>query len=183
MRTAPCLGLRLGLTLHESVLRRKVQRLATEYPSPGAVSVEDWLMDVAWSRGADVVVRTIHNRDGFIPPSRAVLSNEDLVVAICQLQAEDRPQMLRLAAQLISAGAVDASRLAFYAKRERVTRILAELARQALRVEPDHAVWRALARGIGRQNRLRDSLLHWTRLAEPIMRQHAPNAERWVLRR
>ena len=52
----------------------------------------------------------------------------------------DRPQMLRLAAQLISRGAVDFEELAAVAVRERVGFILAELARNACRVDPEHVI-------------------------------------------
>lgn len=67
------------------------------------------------------------------------------------------------------------------AVRERAEPILAELARQALSVEPRHKTWlgiRDLFRG---EASLREPLLHWTRLAEPIMMPGKPNAAGWRL--
>ena len=77
------------------------------------------------------------------PPER-LLSNEDIVVAICQPQELDRPQMLRLAAQFISRKAVKVLDLIRLARRERADRVLAELARQALKVDPQHEIWREI---------------------------------------
>lgn len=109
------------------------------------------------------------------------MSNPELVTGICQVQALDRPQWLRAAAQLITRGVVDLSELLLLARRERVERILAELARQALKVDADHPAWRRIAEEFGGATPLPDSLLHWTRLAEPVMRPGRPNAASWKL--
>jgi hypothetical protein len=175
------LARRLGTTVHESVLRRKLLRLSRAFPSPDAGCLEDWLVDVANARGARVVVRTSPPSPAFVAPPASTLANEDLVVGICHLQGLDRPQMLRLAAQLISRGAVDVRRLQLAARRERVGRVLAELARQALRVDPAHIVWRSLFEAFGELPRLREPLLHWSRLAEPVMRDGRINAACWRL--
>ena len=53
----PILAVRLGTTVHESSLWRKLMRLSAEYPSPGATACEDWLVDVANARGARIVTR------------------------------------------------------------------------------------------------------------------------------
>ena len=137
-------------------------------------------MDVANARGARVVTRN-PEPVGFAAPERGQLPDEELVVGICQLQCLDHPQMLRLAAQLISRETVDVHRLQLVARRERADRVLAELARQALRVDPTHRTWRALYDAFGSLPRLREPLLHWTRLAEPVMRNGRCNAETWRL--
>jgi hypothetical protein len=107
------------------------------------------------------------------------LSNEELVVAICQPHGLDRPQMLRLAGQLISREAVDFGRLRLVAERERAGVVLGGLAREALRVAADHPLWRKLAAAFPRP--IAEPLLHWTRLAQPVMRNGRCNAQAWRL--
>lgn len=175
------LAQRMGVTCHESPLRHKLERLRVELPSTTAPCLEDWLMDVANARGARVVVRPIAPAIDFRTPPMNRLDNEELITGLCQFQCLDRPQMLRLAAQLISRGAVDPARLAFIAQRERTERVLAALAEAALRIEPAHPVWTKLREHLRDVRPLRDVVLHWTRLAEPVMRAHAPNAAAWKL--
>lgn len=172
---------RLGTTVHCSPLRFRLARLRERHPAATAGCLEDWLVDVANARGARVVCRLERPDPDFSPPSDQELPNEELIVGICQLQALDRPQMLRLAAQLISRRAAVPERLALAAERERAGRVLAELARQALRVDPEHALWRYLAERFGRMPPLRDTLLHWTRLAEPVPGAGHVNAASWRL--
>jgi hypothetical protein len=172
---------RLGKTVHVSPLRFRLLRLTAAYPSPGAACLEDWLVDVANARGARVVTRPHPPSACFVPPSETALSNEELVVAICQLQCLDRPQMLRLAAQLVSRDAVDIRRLVNLALRERVGVVLAELARQALRIDPVHAGWSSILETFRRERPPSEPLLHWTRLAEPIMRDGRCHAAGWKL--
>jgi hypothetical protein len=109
------------------------------------------------------------------------VTNAELVTGICQVQALDRPQWLRAAAQLITRGDVHLPELIFLARRERVERILAELARQALKVDAGHPAWLAIAEAFANARPLRDSLVHWSRLAEPVMRPGRPNAASWKL--
>ncbi|MBI5154915.1 hypothetical protein HZA57_06735 [Candidatus Poribacteria bacterium] len=172
---------RLGMTVHESLLRRKLRSLRDEFPSATSECLEDWLVDVANGRGAGVVARPVPAPEGFVGPSTTRLGNEELVTGICQLQCLDRPQMLRLAAQLISRRAVDPGRLRLVARRERSGAVLASLAASALRVEPRHPTWRALHEGLADEPPLKDVVLHWTRLAEPVMRSRSPNARSWKL--
>jgi len=172
---------RLGLTIHESVLRRKLLSLQARFPSATAACIEDWLIDVANARGANVVVRPDAELDRFAAPGTDTLANEELVGGICQLQCLDRPQMLRLAAQLISRGVVQVGALALIARRERIGGVLAALAAAALRVDPQHPVWRSLREQLAHERPLRDVLLHWTRLAEPVMPRGAPNRGVWRL--
>jgi hypothetical protein len=182
MRNEDILAKRLGMTIHISPLRFRLQDVYTgSRGSTTASCLEDWLVDVANVRGATVVRRPGGPPREWVPPVEEVLSNEELVVAICQVQGLDRPQILRLAAQLISCQAVSPDTLLGLAERERVRPILAELARQALRVDRTHPLWQLLARRLGDEKPLRDSLLHWTRLAEPVMKDGRCNAQSWRL--
>jgi hypothetical protein len=174
------LGHRLGLTVHVSPLRFKLQRLRERFP-PAGDCIEDWLLQVANARGARVVVPP-HDRSAcFTAPPLEALSEEELAVAICQLNGLDRPQLLRLAAQMISRGSVAPVRLRLVAERERAGAVLAELARQALKVEPEHAQWQAVAALFKHAHPLREPLLHWTRLAEPMPQNGRCNAAAWRL--
>jgi hypothetical protein len=48
-------------------------------------------------------------------------------------------------------------------------------------VEPNHKVWQDVMRAFAEERPLRDTLIHWTRLAEPIMAFGKPNAQGWRL--
>ena len=172
---------RLGKSTHVSSLRMKLQGLREKFISSSANSLEDWLIDVANARGARIVFRENRPESDQIVVPEEVLSNEELVVGMCQLQCEDRPQMLRLAAQMISRKTVDVQRLCLIARRERSGAVLAALARQALRVEAQHEAWLVIAEIFAAEGQLRDALLHWTRLAEPIMTDGRCNAASWRL--
>lgn len=174
------LAQRLGINYHVSPLRFKIKRLAEKYPSRNFAGLEGWLVDVANARGARVITPFVSAHD-FVPPPADVLSNEELVTVICQPQGMDNPQLLRLAAQLISGHSINAGELKLLAKRERIGRVLAELARQALRVEPAHAIWLAIFSFFGNEPPFREPLLHWTRLAEPVAGPQGVNAASWRL--
>lgn len=175
------LAQRLGKTAHVSPLRFKLQRLAQQFPVADTLHLEDWLIELANARGARIIIRDVESK--CIPnlPDKHLVSNEELVVGICQLQCRDRPQILRLAAQLISRGAVEWQRLKHLAEMERVEPILAELARQALRVDPEHPTWQKIADTFHNETPLRQPLLHWTRLAQPVMKHGRYNAQSWKL--
>ncbi len=172
---------RLGTTVHVSPLRMKLERLRVEYPSPSAACLEDWLVDVANERGARIVFREDRPRDASVGLPRLRLSDEELIVGICELQNRDRPQMLRLAAQLISRHAVNLHRLCHMADLDRAGIVLAELARQALKVDEEHTTWQAIAKRFAHERPPRDTLLHWSRLAEPVMKNGRCDAQRWEL--
>lgn len=175
------LAQRLGINCHVSPLRFKIKRLAEKYPSRNnSAGLEEWLVDVANARGARAITPFTPAHD-FVPPHEDMLSNEELVAAICQPQGLDNPQILRLAAQIISAQTVNFGKLKLVAERERVGRVLAELARQALRVDSEHATWSAIMNHFGNEPPFREPLLHWTRLAEPVMGTGGVNAARWRL--
>lgn len=177
----PTLASRLGLSAHTSPLRMRLISLAKRYPSTDTKCLEDWLLDVANRRGARIVVRD-HSADHvFTPPPEEELSNEELVVAICQLQGADRPQLLRLAAQLISRKALDITQLKRIATRERVGSVLKTMARSALTVEPEHPHWKMLAVAFSEAPEPHDVVIHWSRLAEPVMKNGRCNASAWRL--
>lgn len=171
---------RLGLTVHQSILDRRLRRLMRVYAS--TQSPENWLMDVAHARGARVVCRPAEgDNENFTSPPPDVFANEELVIAICLLQRADEPQILRLAAQLISRGAVNVKRLLLLARRERVEIVLGEMALQALKVEPTHDVWTQIADAFPVRTPLRSPIVHWQRLAWPIMGDRRVNAQKWEL--
>lgn len=175
------LATRLGKTVHVSPLDYKLRRLQARFPAAGADCVEDWLVDLANARGFRVVERQRPAGWRFSAPPPELLSAEELVVAICHLGRLDRPQMLRLAAQMISGNALEFSTLRLVAERERAAPVLAELARQALKVDPHHDLWRRIAAACGAGRPLREPILHWTRLAEPVMVRGQGNAQSWHL--
>jgi len=175
------LAYRLGVSTHESPLRFKLLRLAERHPAQDSACIEDWLIDVANSRGACVVFRPGGPPRSFKGVPENELSNEELVVAICQPQCLDRPQMLRLAAQLISRRMINPDTLKQVAIRERAVIVLAELARLAIHIEPEHEVWKTLKKSFENMARPKDTILHWTRLAEPAIRNGICDPRSWKL--
>ncbi|CAN5594323.1 hypothetical protein BH20VER3_BH20VER3_18730 [soil metagenome] len=149
---------------------------------PGdAPLLEDWLVDVANARGARIVTRNPAPARPCSPPTEAELSNAELVVGLLLPQNLDRPQILRLAAQLISADAVALDELKWLALQERAGGLLATLAVQALRVESGHVLWQGIAAAFPGQDAPREPLLHYTRLAEPVPVNGRVNAQSWRL--
>jgi hypothetical protein len=180
MTPAPqTLANRLGGTLHRSPLRHRLRRLMTQHADADAECLEDWLVDLANSRGATVVPRT-RQEESPKGISANLVSNEELVVALLQPHSLDRPQIIRLAAQLISREAVDLKRLLFLARAERCELVLGEVAKQALKVAPDHGLWGAIRAALPTPTP-RSPIVHWNRLAWPRMNHRAPNAAAWEL--
>jgi len=169
------LAKRLGRTCHVSPLRMKLIRLWQR--DPGSVEVlEHWLVDIANSRGTRIVTR----EELVNGPDLNELTNEELVIGLL-LPNRDRPQMLCLAAQLISRKAVDLGELIWLATRERIGFILAELARQACKVELDHPLWRQIDERFATEKPAASPLAHYTPLAQPVMKNGRINVERWVV--
>lgn len=175
------LGDRLGLNSHVSPLGYKVAKLMERYPLPGCDSIEEWLMAVAFFRGFRIVRLPRQFNERAVIPALDDLSNEELAVALCQSERRDEPQMLRLPAQMISRKVINVREIILVARRERVTRILAELARQAVMVEPDHELWKAIHKQLGKEPAFSQPVVHWSRIAEPVMKNGRFNAEKWVL--
>ena len=172
------LAKRLGRTCHVSPLRMKLARLWSRKPGSAEV-LEDWLVDIANSRGARIVTR--EGTKLVNGPDLNELTNEELVIGLLLPQNRDRPQMLRPAAQLISRKAVDFGELIWLATRERIGFILAELAKQACKVEPDHPLWRQIGERFATEKPAVSPLAHYTRLTQPVMKNGRVNVERWVL--
>lgn len=172
---------RLGLTTHISILDHKVRTLFMAYPSNTATVVEDWLLDVANARGARVIQRDNPPDNSFTSPARDKFTNEELVVSICLMQRLDRPQLLRLSAQLITRGDIDLQCLIRLAKRERVEIVLGEIARQALMVDCNHPTWKRICGEFPSKKKLCSPVIHWQRLAWPVMTAKGYNAEKWRL--
>jgi hypothetical protein len=174
------LARRLGVSVHCSPLGFKAKRLARQHAIP-LERLDEWLVDLANHRDARVVVRRVGRKPEWPDLPSAQLSNEELVVLICQPQRADHAQILRLAAQLVSRGSLDLERLFLTARRERADRVLGELARLALRVDPSHATWNTLARMLHGVAPLRDPILHWSRLAEPVPTHGVCDGKSWRL--
>ena len=172
---------RLGLPIHQSPLRFKIRRLMRlAGQEGGGLSIEDWLVDVANQRGATVVFRANTAPAGKLPAPRE-LSDEELAVALCQLNCADRPQLLRLPAQLISRNQLDNSLLLSIATMERATRVLKAIAEQALAVEPQHPAWRMISQALQGEKDLSEPVIHWSRLAEPVFAPRSARAIGWKL--
>src|SRR5207253_10487204 len=102
------LAKRLGRTCHVSLLRMKLIRLWQRNPGTAEV-LEDWLVDIANSRGARIVTREGTNLVN--GPDLNELTNEQMAIGLLLRQNRDRPPMLRLAAEVISLKAYDCGML------------------------------------------------------------------------
>ena len=152
------LAARLGMTVHVSPL---LMNLRSWLRSVGIdMPVEDWLLRVANQRGFAVVVPVTEAEASVPDPGTSRFSNEELATAILWAGLRDRPQLLRLAAQIISRGQIDVDRLLRLGRLERTERMLRALAESALYVEPDHPVWKRVYEGVFGQKPLADVLLH-----------------------
>ena len=160
------LAARLGMTVHVSPL---LMNLRSWLRSVGIdMPVEDWLLRVANQRGFAVVVPAIDVKAPVQDPGSSHFSNEMLATTILWAGLRDRPQLLRLAAQIISCCQINVDELLRLGRLERTGRMLRALAESALYVEPDHPVWKRIYEAVAGQKALADVLLHWSRLAEPV---------------
>lgn len=169
---------RLGLTYHRSPLLMRVRRLLQGFPT-GADEPLGWLLDVANGRGLRIVSRSGFDGTAEIPGAE-VFPDEELAVALCLLEHPDELQPLRVTAQMISAARLNRARLERLIICERVQPVLADMARQALKVAPDHADWNWILQVCGPPPQSRP-LLHWTRLAEPVPGTLPVASGRWRL--
>ena len=160
------LAARLGMTLHVSPLMMRLCRLPEFVNS--RMPIEDWLLRVANQRGFAVVVPVTDVEPPVQDPGSSRFSNEMLATTILWAGLRDRPQLLRLAAQIISRGQINVNELLQLGRLERTNRMLLALAESALHVEPDHPVWKHVYEGVSGQKPLADVLLHWSRIAEPV---------------
>lgn len=172
---------RLGKTVHVSPLRFKLLRLCKEFPVDNCECIEQWLIELANLRGYDVIFRDTPEVNLFNAPDNGILSDEELCVAFCQLQCLDYPQILRLAGQIISRGKINIQKLLFLAKKEKAELVLHALSTQSLKVDPNHKSWNTIHEHLKNQPETTEPIIHWTRLAEPVMSYGKCNAEKWVL--
>lgn len=172
---------RLGVNYHVSPLRHRLEKLSRRYSLPDKTCIEDWLIAVAHHRGFRIIRKPAGFECLVEAPEIRDFSNEELVVAFCQSECIDEPQILRLPAQIISRKGLNIEELMLVARRERACRVLAELARQAVKVEPNHEHWALIHKYLNNEKPLSSPLLHWSRLAEPVMNNGRYNADKWVL--
>ncbi len=163
-RDTASLAQRMGITAPCSPLLMRVATLARR---AGMDSPQDWLLAVANARGYRIVTPVASMRAGSPLEAEGLISNEELAVVLLHPMLPDRPQLLRLPAQIISRG-VNVPQLLRISRMEGTNRLLLALARLALRVDAGHAEWGAIAVGLEGVSPLRVPLLHWTRLAEPV---------------
>lgn len=171
---------RMGIPIHQSPIRFKIRRLMKQFDAGDKIALEDWLVDLANQRGATVVFREKAVRPETWPAPEE-LTNEELVVALCQLNCADRPQLLRLPAQLISRNQLDKNLLLRKATRERASRVLKAIASQALVVEPHHPAWQFIAQALQHEKTLPEPVIHWSRLAEPVFAPRSTRLIGWKL--
>jgi len=144
----------------------------------GLNSTEDFIR-LAVARGC------YHYGPGFPPsdndPGRDVISNEDLVALLLLGSNEFEPFAIRCAAQLISS--CDVKQLAFLARRERVERPLAYIARAAIKHDVIHdGFWRSLLDLIGEQPPIREGVMpHWSRfVSQTGVTRDGPGIISWL---
>lgn len=157
----------LGITAPVSPLLIETWRLKREQPGWASRLVSNWLLALANARGFHAAVPSAALPD-VRDPGVGQISNEALAMSLMHPSAEDRPRLLRLATQVISRGTLREAVLLRVARMERAGRILAELARLALKVDPDHRVWQRIAAELKSERPFCTPLIDWTRLAEPI---------------
>ncbi len=179
--TEATLAGRMGVSVHQSPLRFKIQRWLEPARERSRITPEEWLVELANRRGATVVFRQQEAPMGIRWPDPDEFSDEELVVALSQLNRVDQPQLLRLPAQLISRGRLDLDLLLRLARMERAARTLKELATQALKVEPNHPAWRRIAEAFSGEKPFAEPLIHWSRLAEPLFAAGKANPIGWKL--
>lgn len=179
--TTTTLADRMGVSVHQSPLRFKIRRFLAQSHGGEMLAPEDWLAELANRRGASVVFRQQEVPAGKSWPDPDNFSDEELVVALCQVNCVDQPQLLRLPAQLISRGRLDLDILLRLARMERAARTLKGLATQALKVEPNHEAWRRIAEAFSDEKPFIEPLIHWTRLAEPLFAAGRANPIGWKL--
>lgn len=179
--TEATLACRMGVLVHQSPLRFRMKRLQGSADEGNRLSLEDWLAELANRRGATVVFRQQEASAGNRWPDQETFSDEELVIALCQVNCVDQPQLLRLPAQLISRGRLDMDVLLHLARMERAARTLKELATQALKVEPTHPAWCRIAEEFSGEKPFAEPLIHWSRLAEPLFAAGKANPIGWKL--
>jgi hypothetical protein len=176
---SPTLANRLGIAAPASVLLWKARRLRRDFPVESAPGLEAWLVELANSRGFCAIQRRQVPLPSDLDEKR--FSNAELAVALMHLGLVDEPQVLRLAAQIVSREAVGVEELLILARRESASRVLRNLALQALKAAASHPGWLRIAGELSSETPLRENVIHWTRLAEPVMKPRGLHSGEWRL--
>lgn len=172
------LARRLGTPAHVSGLAIRLARL-----TGAGHRLPDWLLKTAVNRGATHYQREF---DPSLPPDNALISDEEIGVALCLGQHPYNLDNLRAAAQLLSSSRVDAARLCRLAVRERCEPVLLHIAATAERFAPTLEPWAFLRRHLpSRPVPRTDALPHWTRLVSHagVTAQGRPPRTDWLRRR
>lgn len=145
----------LGETWPVSVLGRKAARLG--FPDLAS------LLALAASRGC-----RHYDRPGRVAPpdpGRELLPDAELVVLLLGGGWPYSPEAVRCAAQLARAPGLDASNLAFLARRERVERVLEHIAKAGIDHDSEgRDFWSQVLAGLPSSPPIRDAILpHWSR--------------------
>jgi hypothetical protein len=114
-----------GCTAHLSSLLRKVRSLG--------FTQADALLRLAAARGCHHYSPPDTFDDDIVDPGCAVLSNEELGIAMISASQEHDPRLIRCAAQLLSGIDISAAKLARLARMERCEPLLSYIARNAVK--------------------------------------------------
>ena len=164
----------LNVTHHVSPLLAKLERFR-----PSHINLEDWLMRLAWTRGASAYPQP--------PLSEAELNaahgiqDEELAVALCHPNLSAQMLRIRMAAQLLSRPNLNLKRLERLGHMERVEPILGHISRCCSQVYPHHPVWEPLNRVFGKRQVPTGKLPHTTRFAFVTgMTRNGPGRITWL---
>lgn len=175
------LAKRLGCTVHISPLEMKLRRMRLKYSNSSGDTLDEWLVDICNARGYYAIFRPGVKVEEFDYPCDSELPDEELVASLLLLSRIDEPRILRLASQIISRAQIYSSVFFHLVEMERLQRQVKMLARQALKVSPGHSIWGAIYERFQDVPDFSDSLIHWTRLAEPQMEPGKVGAKTWSL--
>ena len=154
---APTLAYKLGEVPHVSGLLRRIAQL-----SGAGERVADWLLKVAVERGANHYRRDF---DPTLPADLAVISDEEIGVALCLGQNSYSLDALRVAAQFLSSPRINAVRLCHLAVQERCEPMLLHIAEVAGKYAPQQKPWAYVRQHLPPRPVARLAALpHWTRL-------------------
>jgi hypothetical protein len=140
-----------GCTAHLSPLLRKVRALG--------FAEADALLCLAGSRGCHHYSPAEQADGETLDPGSAVLSNEELGIAMISGSQEHDPRLIRCAAQLLSGIDISATKLARLARMERCEPLLSYIARNAVKWDSVRRdFWLDLLEHLPRTNRVSSDL-------------------------
>ncbi len=147
---------RLGESRHLSPLRRHASGLGLR---------DEWdLLNLAVQRGCRHCASIAPERS-VTDPGEEILGQEELVVLLLSGENRFEPFLIRAAAELLRAVPIDRARLAWLARRERATRVLAHIARAGAAHDPEpDDFWSELLTTLGSAAPVAPGVLpHWSR--------------------